>query len=350
MKFWEIATVAGILRDSQLSNQVTPMARFREQKLLVREHHARMDAAGAGEVQQVLESSVPLDYRFRCVHPFGVLEGPGEVGESFWAPLKTSFTNLQRRPDIFFAGQNEIDGFETEWVCSMGHLMGLFDQPWLGIQPTGKLLFFRYAEFNRLELGQIVETGFFCDILSVMQQAGLNPLPNQTGAFIVSPGPRTHDGLLYSDEPPAEGKQTLALINQLISDLTQDYDEAPESRLARCWRKDMAWYGPAGIGATFTRDRYRQQHQDPFRSGLKDIAFQGHVCRIAEGHYGGFFGWPNLTMKPAGGFLGLPDSDRISEMRVVDIYRREGSKLAENWVFIDLLHFLHGLGVDLLPG
>jgi hypothetical protein len=35
-------------------------------------------------------------------------------------------------------------------------------------------------------------------------------------------------------------------------------------------------------------------------------------------------------------------------MRVVDMYRREGDKLAENWVFIDMLHFLKMQGVDVL--
>ncbi len=35
-------------------------------------------------------------------------------------------------------------------------------------------------------------------------------------------------------------------------------------------------------------------------------------------------------------------------MRVVDIYRRDGNKLAENWIFIDLLHYLRLLGVDVL--
>jgi hypothetical protein len=31
------------------------------------------------------------------------------------------------------------------------------------------------------------------------------------------------------------------------------------------------------------------------RSGtnLKDKTFNGHICRLAEGSYGGFFGWPN---------------------------------------------------------
>ena len=46
--------------------------------------------------------------------------------------------------------------------------------------------------------------------------------------------------------------------------------------------------------------------------------------------------------------MGMPASDTPGEMRVIDIYRREGDKLAENWVFIDLLHFWKTQGVDIL--
>ncbi len=35
-------------------------------------------------------------------------------------------------------------------------------------------------------------------------------------------------------------------------------------------------------------------------------------------------------------------------MRVVDIYHRDGDKLAENWVFIDMLHFMNQQGLDVL--
>jgi|TARA_B110000977_G_scaffold67053_1_gene91087 hypothetical protein len=55
-----------------------------------------------------------------------------------------------------------------------------------------------------------------------------------------------------------------------------------------------------------------------------------------------------LYNKNKGGFLGLPKSDVKSEMRIVDIYRREGDKLAENWVYIDMLHYLHQQGLDVL--
>jgi hypothetical protein len=29
--------------------------------------------------------------------------------------------------------------------------------------------------------------------------------------------------------------------------------------------------------------------------------FSGHPCRLAEGNFGGFSGWPNLTLVNAGG-------------------------------------------------
>ena len=124
-------------------------------------------------------------------------------------------------------------------------------------------------------------------------------------------------------------------------------DYPPPSLLAKTWNEDMIWYGPAGIGASYTIPRYQEQHQYPFRSGLKDKIFNGHLCRLAEGNYAGFFGWPNLTNTPTGGFLGLPASDTPADMRVVDIYRREGDKLAENWVFIDLPWWLQQQGIDI---
>ena len=69
---------------------------------------------------------------------------------------------------------------------------------------------------------------------------------------------------------------------------------------------------------------------------------------MAEGNYGGFFGWPNLSLKPTGGYLGMTPFDGYADMRVVDMYRRDGDKLAENWIFIDLLHFLNMQGHDIL--
>ncbi|MBX2885857.1 MAG: ester cyclase [Granulosicoccus sp.] len=321
-------------------------------KKTVREFHAAFDAAGTAEMAKVLGRYTTPNYHWRGMHPFYEQFGADAVCEQFWQPLRAAFGSLQRRVDVFMAGNNDVDDGATQWVCNMGHFLGLHDDDWLGIPATGKVCFLRYAEFHRVEQEGIAETAFFCDLIHVMQQAGVNPLPPQTGAEIIHPGPRTHDGLLYDTCDTAEGAKTMALVNRMVDDLTalnvSGNDRCPPELLAQTWHDDMAWYGPAGIGATYTIPRYQQQHQYPFRENLKDKVFNGHVARFAEGHYAGFFGWANLTNTATGGFMGLPGSQQPAEMRVVDIYRRDGDKLAENWVFIDLLHYLSMQGLDIL--
>lgn len=322
------------------------MADYQHNKSLVLRFYDELDKAIGNDVNEVLGHYTTGDYFFRGMHPFYEQQGARAVADVFWKPLRRAFRPIQRRQDIFMAGTSEIDG--TEWVCSMGHLMGLFDEDWLGIPATRKMAFLPYADFNRITDGKISETGFFCDIIRVMQQASVSPLPLQTGAAILTPGPLTHDGLLFDEQDPADTSQTLNLTNEMLQDLTGSGLHSPLDELARTWRQDMIWFGPAGIGATYTIDRYEEQHQGPFEDGLDNIEFHGHVCHFAEGNYAGWFGWPNLTMTPSGGFMGLPASDRTVEMRVVDIYRRDGNKLAENWIFIDILCFLKQQGLDVL--
>ena len=122
----------------------------------------------------------------------------------------------------------------------------------------------------------------------------------------------------------------------------------PPEVLEKTWSKDMIWYGPAGIGATYTIPRYQEQHQLPFRNNLDDKNFIGHVCRFAEGDYACFFGWPNLSNTHLGGWLGLPGGCVNAKMQVVDVYRREGDKLVENWVLIDIPYWLKQQGLDVL--
>ncbi|WP_208350466.1 ester cyclase [Pseudaestuariivita rosea] len=323
------------------------MAEFQSAKQLVLAHHAGLDAADPDATGQILARDTSPDYLWRGYYPFGELPGHEAVATRFWQPLKTALSRLQRRDDIFFAGRNQIDGFESIWVVSMGHLMGLFDQPWLGIQPTGKLALLRYCTFHRVEGNRITETAMYFDIPHLMAQTGHRIFPNQTAQHLVQPGPRTHDGLLYDVQPAKTGQVTLDLINAMITDLGQWQSGLPlEEELARTWADDMLWWGPEGIGATYTIERYAKQHSRPFRSAFTDRSATGHIARLAEGHYGGFFGWPNFTARPTGGFMGLPPSDIACEFRVIDIYRREAGKLAENWIFIDLLHSCKMQGID----
>lgn len=326
------------------------MSNYQDNKALILEYYKELESATASTVGSVVKKYTSSDYKWYGVYPFNEQEGSEAVVEAFWKPFYQSWSPIQRRQDIFMAGTSEIDN--TEWVTSMGHFMGLLDGNWLGIPATRKIAFLRYADFNCIKDGKICRTGFFCDIIAVMNQAGIHPLPPQTGASFIYPGPRTHDGLLYGPQDGAEAVKTLDLVNRMVNDLSElnrtGNDRCPPELLAKTWHDNMIWYGPAGIGATYTIPRYQEQHQYPFRTGLQDKVFNGHVCRFAEGNYAGFFGWPNLTNTPVGGFLGLPANDIRADMRVVDIYRRDGDKLAENWVLIDLPYWLKQQGLDIL--
>ncbi len=322
------------------------MADYQDSKALVLQYYEELEAASADHVGSVLKQYTSPDYQFRGVHPFNELDGADAVADTVWKPLLSAFTPMQRRQDIFMAGTNSVDG--AEWVTSMGKFMGLFDNDWLGIPSTGKITFLPYVEFSRISDGKICESAFFCDIISVMKQVGLTPLPIQTGAEIINPGPRTHDGLMFDSQDEAESVKTLELVNRMCDDLVSDGLESPSENLAKTWHEDMLWFGPGGIGATYTIDRYQLQHQGPFGAGLDNIVFNGHVCNYAEGNYAAWFGWPNLTMNSSGGFMGLPATDRKLHMRVVDIYRRDGNKLAENWIFIDMLYWMLQQDVDVL--
>jgi hypothetical protein len=325
------------------------MSKYQEAKKIVRSYFDALENSTLENVSSVLKEFTSENYLWRGVYPFREQHGVQAVAERFWVPLMSSLKYLQRRQDIFIGGTNEIGG--EQWVMSMGHFMGLFDSDWMGVRRTGKMINLRYAEFNCVENGEITQTGLFIDILGFMLQAGINPLPPSTGSFFVYPGPRNHDGLLFEDVSEEEGTKTLELVNKMVDDLSELNDSGsmgcPPELLERTWSKDMIWYGPGGIGASYTIPRYQQQHQLPFRNHLKDKKFNGHVCRFAEGNFSCFFGWPNLTNTPIGGFLGLPGGEIRAHMQVVDVYYRQGDKLTENWVFIDLPYWLKQQGLDI---
>ena len=326
------------------------MTNYQNSKKIVREYFESLEQAQVGEISKVFDTYMSEDYDWKCVFPFRDTNTKNDAVNLFWEPFKLSLSRMQRRQDIFIAGTNEIDG--DEWVMSMGHFMGLFDQDWLNIPRTRKMINLRYAEFHCVKDNKITKSGLFIDIVGFMLQAGINPLPPQTGNYFVYPGPRNHDGLLFDEVPVEDGIATAALVKKMVNDLTALKERGamgcPPEVLAQSWDTDMIWYGPGGIGASYTIPRYQEQHQLPFRNNLTGKKFNGHVCRFAEGNFACFFGWPNLTNTPSGGFLGLPGGNVSANMQVVDVYYRKGDKLSENWVLIDIPYWLSQQGVNIL--
>ncbi len=325
------------------------MSKLAEVKGVLLKHYNQLDNANTAALADALACNTHPRCRFQFVHPFNEAVGAEQAAQIFWTPLRASFAPLQRRQDIFFAGANELDTSESDWAVSMGHLLGLFKAPFLGIRPTGKAVMLRYAEFNCIEDGLIRESTLFVDIMNMMAQVQAEVLPPSTAATMVTPGPRTHDGLLFEDQCAGEGRKTLALFQRMINRLLHVDVHTTETDLSLDWNEDMIWWGPGGIGAPYTQAGYLEQHCVPFEQGLRWGEFFGHTTELAEGCYGGFFGWPTFDVQSLGGYIGLaPASSVPATMRVVDLYRREGEKLAENWNFIDHLHFLDQLGVDLI--
>jgi hypothetical protein len=105
--------------------------------------------------------------------------------------------------------------------------------------------------------------------------------------------------------------------------------------------------GPEGIGATYTIPRYAQQHAGPFRAGFASAGSTATSRAWPRGTTAASSAGPT-SPDPTGGFMGMPATGKPGEFRVIDIYRRAGDKLAENWIFIDLLHFWKTQGLDVL--
>ena len=316
---------------------------FQNEKKIVQDYYKMLAEDAERAVERYMDDTVI----WRGFHPFDILS-KDQVATRFWQPLQNAIHSMQRREDIFFAGDNSLEQGGV-WVVSMGHLMGLFDAPWLGIKPTNKIVMLRYCEFSRVDGDKITEQAMYFDIPHLMAQAGQNPFPTGTAEQLVQPGPRGGRGVLLEDAPASEGVDTLASINAMISDLGQwDHPLPLEEELRLTWNEDMLWWGPTGIGATYTVPRYAQQHSGPFRATFTDRTTTGHIARLAEGHFGGFFGWPNFKARAVKPLLGLEPTEDLVEVRVIDIYRREGAKLAENWIFIDMLHYAKQMGRDVL--
>ena len=326
------------------------MINLQKEKTVVLNFLKDIDNSPKENLQEVISNHTSDGFKMLCTHPFNELSGSINIANNLWAPIKDSFTPIQRRLDIFYAGINSLNENNDVWISSMGHLMGVFNKEFFGLKPNYKSSLLRFAEFYKVKENKITEGAFFLDIFNFMQQLGLSFIPQSTGLICVTPGPMNHKGLKFELSDDKESLQTLNLIHRMRDRLVEGSNmKSFEDELLLDWKEDMIWWGPGGIGASYTIDGYLKGHARPFEENLEFIRFNGHILSSAEDDIGGWFGWPNLIMKPKGKYLGLTNESNIeSEMRVVDLYRRDGDKIAENWVIIDHLHFLKLLGIDLL--
>ena len=112
---------------------------FQSQKKIVLDFYDALQNSDIEETSKVLSKYCLDDVLWRGFHPFNEINNLKNLASEFWLPFRQSFTKFQRRMDIFLAGSNTIAGNEGVWIVSMGHLMGLFDKPWLELNKQIKL-------------------------------------------------------------------------------------------------------------------------------------------------------------------------------------------------------------------
>ena len=322
------------------------MGKYQEAKKVALSYFDALEKAEPEQVIQVFREYMTEDYNWKGVYPFREQNGREAVAEAFWIPLKKALRHMQRRQDIFIAGTNEISG--EEWVMSMGQFMGLFDQDFLGIRRTRKMHHLQYAEYSCVENGKITHTAMFVDLIGFMCEAGINPLPPETGHYFVYPGPRDHNGLMFEDAPEEKAAQSFKIVDDMLNGLfsINATMSTPRDMLERSWNDDMIWYGPCGIGASYTIPRYQEQHQIPFRTQLTDKTENPLHAYFAEGDFVCFYSSMDVT--PTGGWLGMPGGGKSAHLRGdIDIYYCKDGKISENWCFIDLPYWLKEQGLDI---
>lgn len=322
----------------------TPQTRHIANKRLVAELHSALDAASPEATDGIWKAALAPDAVFHTVHPLNDLDGAAAVSEALWRPLRQAIPDLERRPYALMAGRFE----DADWVCALGLLEGAFQHPFLGIGATEGLVGLRFGEFYRIVEGRIAEVYAIYDLIDLMRQAGVNPLPAApAGVPAIFPAPAPQDGLRFQAAPEAETARSLALVEEMIFGLKR-YDQADLNSMGmeRFWDPRMLWYGPGGVGANRGLAGFQRYHQQPFLAAFPDRVGGNHKARFADGAYVASTGWPSIHATHVGPWLGVPGRNNPITQRVMDWWRREGDLLKENWVFIDVPHVLLQSGYD----
>ena len=289
------------------------------------------------------------DAAINVVHPFNDLVGPNAYVETVLAPLQSAFDHLFRADYMAFAGSYE-DG---DWITSTGYYTGQFARPWLGIKPTGTLAHLRVGEFHRMENGRAVESYIYLDLPELMGAAGQWPIPQSPGhhrGFVGHcPGPATMDGLHWGGADAAHSQSSYQMVTDMLNKLA-----TPDEAWRPYWHDHMTWYGPGAFGALMGLEEFAgfkttfEGRFSEWIGGSKPGSLTKHFTRFAEGDYVCSGGWPSLNTLQTSEFFGQEPTGERLFMRVCDWWRRDGDKLAENWIFVDVPHVLLQLGRDVM--
>jgi predicted ester cyclase len=325
-------------------------------KALVWDFWQRMNYAGLDGLEKFVRARMHPDIAWHGPHPINALHGVEAVLDGYWRPLYQSFPDLKRTCDVFLGSES---GGEY-WVSACGYLTGTFQRDWLGIPASGEKTHIHFGQHYRIEDGLVVENYLILDLLAVIRQAGYQLLPPARGAeggkFLP---PATADGVLLTAQDPLETLKTRQLVSAMLQGMMRfDGKNLATMEMAHYWHPEMHWYGPSGIGACYSLEQFEDFHQRPWLQAFPDRGLSSPPGRgrmigiengeiLAEGRYASLGIWDIVFSVNRGPFRGFPPTARAMTIRDFDWYRRDGERLVQNWVPIDLIDLFLQMGVDL---
>ena len=174
-----------------------------------------LDAMALPDSMAALRQYCHADCLFEVFHPFNTLVGVEAADAAFWKPLKASFPNYEHRVAFSIAGEYE----GRDMVSSWGHVMGTFDEPWIGIPPTKGLTFLRFGFAAIMREGKIAKAYVLLDVIDVMRQAGFYPLREMPGSAEAWPFPPQDTGATARAHDPVLGEKSLRIVREMQAGL-----------------------------------------------------------------------------------------------------------------------------------
>lgn len=311
--------------------------------------HAYMEALALGADPKAVFAA---DAQAEIAHPWGTAVGPEEIG-GFWADIRAAMPDVIWRAEMLLAGENHPDARVSTpryspLVGMWGHLQGTFERPLLGIPPTHGAVNLRLAQVHHLdETGKILRSWILPDLLDLMEQAGVFPLPPMLGARGTWLGPKGAHGVRLEDTDADSGATSLARVLDMHAALHAFDGVDISSMPMHHWADGFMYYAAAGIGTCRGLKGFRAHHQIPFLRAFPDRKGAGHFVRIGDGNYALTGG--NVAVTHLGEYLGMAPTGRALTVKVMDFYHfdRDG-KIVENWLPFDILGLADQMGVDLL--
>ena len=324
-----------------------------EAKALVRQWWAAFDAAPAADLHALAAAHLSPVFRWQGFAPVPDCTGAESFAETFLVPFRNAFPGYTRKVHLFCGGisngTRDGTGDGALWIGATGYLSGHAVAPFEGI-PAGENLRLRWAEFYRIEAGQIVQCQHLIDVVDWLEQRGRSPLPKPMGEPHIWPAPTAYDGDLQGASDPEEGAQSLALCRDLLFGGLNTFDGADLASMgmARFFHPNIKWYGPGGIGACLSLEEFTIRHQEPWLFAFPDRKVMDLDNLFAEDRVVACSSYPGVVASHGGPYQGVGPIGAQLRIHGIDFWLRTDTVFTENWVFVDFPHLFAQMGIDLL--